>query len=253
LSKITLYNTISKITGDISQVITYDRPIARGYERRYETMRKDNRESANEQNTKRARRQVHDIVNTNWTEHTKMITLTYRITELDYDQVANDFKTFRKNLNRKGYSFPYLTIIEHQLKRGKKENNAGSLHIHCIAFTDKYIPFKTLKAVWSRVGSVHIEKIDKAANKGAYVAKYITKDALPPDKKSYRTSRDIKRPTVEIGLYEKNNILLNTIDNHEIMFSINYSIKGAEVQEGIHEIVNTASGLVYKTERKEQK
>lgn len=129
-----------------------------------------------------------------------MITLTYAETMLDYDRLYLDFKHFKEALKRQGYDFPYLAITEHQTKRGEKEGNAGSLHIHALLFTDTYIPFLTIKKCWGVRGSVHIEKVDKATNKGAYVSKYITKEGCPADKKSYRTSRNIKRPTRKIGL-----------------------------------------------------
>lgn len=241
------YNTKTKVTGEITTTITYDRHILTGYERRHTPMRKPNRDKANEQNAKRAKKQVHDIVNTNWTKYTKMITMTYRETTLDYDTVAHDFKMFRKALQRRGYDFPYLTIIEHQIKRGKKEGNAGSLHIHCLAFTDRYIPFETLKSVWTRLGSVQIEKLDKAENKGAYVAKYITKEALPPDKKSYRTSRNIKKPTIMVGSYEQSVVLDNIMESHNLISYVDYTIKGSELQDGTIEELNHATGFVYES------
>ena len=37
-------------------------------------------------------------------------------------------------------------------------------------------------------------------HKGAYIAKYIQKETMPPDKKAYRTSRNVKRPTEKAGL-----------------------------------------------------
>jgi len=129
-----------------------------------------------------------------------MLTLTYAKTQLDYDRLYIDFKIFLQHLKRKGFEFPYLAVTEHQTKRGKKEGNAGSLHLHVLIFSDTYIPFDTLKRAWSAKGSVHVQKIERAKNKGAYVAKYITKEGAPPDKKSYRTSRNIKRPTFKAGL-----------------------------------------------------
>jgi len=201
------YNYKIKETGSHAEAIIYEEPILTGYQRKHTPTRKVGRTMANEQNAKRARKNVYDLVNTNYTEFTKMITLTYAETMLDYDQLYMDWKRFVESLKRKGIKFPYLAITEHQLKRGKREGNEGSLHVHAILFTNEYIPFKTLKACWGTRGSVHIEKIDKASNKGAYVAKYITKDAMPPDKKSYRTSRNIKRPTVRVGLGDEIDVI----------------------------------------------
>lgn len=201
------YNYKIKITGDFAQAILYDEPILTGYERKHTPQRKEGRTMANEQNVKRARKNVYDLVNCNITEYSKMITLTYAETMLDYDKLYLDYKRFIESLKRKGYTFPYLAITEHQTKRGKKEGNAGSLHVHAVLFTDEYIPFKEIKASWGKRGSVHVEKLDRAENKGAYVAKYITKETMPPDKKAYRTSRNIKRPVYKTGLGDELDII----------------------------------------------
>jgi len=194
------YDYVIKYTGEFALTTVYSKPIYTGYARTHTPKRGENRTMANEQNIKRAKRNVYDIVNCNVTKHTKMLTLTYAKTQLDYDRLYIDFKIFLQHLKRKGFEFPYLAVTEHQTKRGKKEGNAGSLHLHVLIFSDTYIPFDTLKRAWSAKGSVHVQKIERAKNKGAYVAKYITKEGAPPDKKSYRTSRNIKRPTFKAGL-----------------------------------------------------
>ena len=61
-----------------------------------------------------------------------MLTLTYAKTMIDYDILAKDYKVFLLNLKRHGFEFPYLSITEHQTKRGKKEGNKGSLHLHVL-------------------------------------------------------------------------------------------------------------------------
>ncbi len=245
----TLYDYKLKKTGSISELVKYEKPIIRGYERRHDTLRKANRTSANEQNAKRARRAVHDLVNTNLTEFTKMVTLTYAKTILDYEQVSKDFKVYQLNLKRAGFQLPYLAITEHQKERGKKEGNLGSLHLHIILFSDVYLPFKQLKQAWGNRGSVHIEKLSRAKNKGAYVAKYITKETLPPDKKAYRTSRNIKRPEIVSGL-DSLNVLYETIENQfELVAQYDYSIYGSVIQEtGEYEKRNEAKVLTFKNE-----
>lgn len=252
LSNPKAYNYKIKETGDQAESIIYSQPILTGYTRKHTPERKEGRTMANEQNIKRARRNVYDIVNTNFTEYTKMITLTYAETMLDYNQLAMDWKVFMKSLKRKGITFPYLAITEHQTKRGKKEGNAGSLHIHALLFTDQYIPFKTLKESWGIRGSVHIEKIDKASNKGAYVAKYITKESAPADKKSYRTSRNIKRPTYRVGLGSEIDVIQAVReDGYEYINGSQYEytkINGINQETG--EIKEDTSAIVDKYRKK---
>lgn len=253
-NSVKIHNYKNKVCGDISTLQRYEKPILSGYERSYQVKRSENRMTANEQNAKRARIAVHDLVNTNWTEYTKMITLTYAKTMLDYDRLSHDYKMFIKHLGRKGINFPYLSITEHQTKRGLKEKNEGSLHLHVIVFSDKYIPFKTLKEAWGDRGSVHIEKIDKPQNKGAYVAKYITKDTMPPDKKSYRTSRDIKRPSVEKGLDYLNLIEQMLIEPTKVLSQNHYNMYDITNQDtGEFISGNTVIITTYKTTKKEGK
>lgn len=226
------YNYKKKYTGQYSELIQYSKPIYKGYQRHHKPERKANRTKANEINTKRARRKVHDIVNTNWTKYTKMITLTYAETMLDWDTLIKDFKTFRLTLKRNGYAFPYLAITEHQTERGKKENNKGSLHIHCLAFTDKYLPFKDLKHAWGSRGSVDVRKMDEVSNTGAYVSKYITKEGAPADKKSYRTSRNIKRPTIKTGLDETGlYVSKGMLASYDQVTTYDYTVPRGENQE----------------------
>ena len=185
---------IEHIGDNLKRLTRFKVPIKRNYQRAHTPKRKEGRTMANEQNIKRARKKVFDIVEANKTPYTKMLTLTYAETNLNYDQLAKDWKAFLLNLKRKGYKFPYLAITEHQTERGKKEGNEGSLHVHALLFTDEYIPFPILKSAWGSRGSVDIQaKFSTAKKQGAYVAKYITKEGAPPDKKTYRTSRDIKK------------------------------------------------------------
>ena len=163
--------------------------------------------TANEQNVKRARKAVYQIVEANDTEYTKFITLTYKEPNFDYDKLAHDFKMMRRNLKRKGYDFPYLYVVEvHDSKKTQKDRR-GSLHIHVVAFTDRFIPFEILSKAWPH-GFVKINAdYTKSEKKGGYVAKYITKDTMPPDRKAYRTSRNVKRPTETEGLTARAEVL----------------------------------------------
>ena len=182
------------------QVTTYDIPQMVGFKRKHTPERRENRMTANEQNAKRARRNVFELTEANLTPYTKFITLTYAEPQFDYDVLAKHWKSFIRHLDRKGYQFPYLWVIEKHDSEKTAENRRGSLHIHALAFTDKYIPHKTLAKAWPH-GHVKINaKFQEVDHKASYVAKYIQKESMPPDKKAYRTSKDIKRPTTRVGL-----------------------------------------------------
>lgn len=181
------YDTLIKITGNTAEVVAYPHLIKRGYQRPHAVERRGESEMANEHNTKRARRNCIDIVNTNMTAHTKMVTLTYAENMTDYDRLNRDLETFHLYIRRKGYRFPWLLVVEQQKR--------GAYHAHIIAFTDVYIPKDIIDKAW-RHGATNIEALRNKDNAGAYVAKYLTKENKPAEKKAYRTSQDIKKPTV---------------------------------------------------------
>ena len=81
-----------------------------------------------------ARANLRRTIWANVTPYSKFVTLTYKDAVLDVDTVFYDLKQFFKRLNRAGYKYPYLYVLERQKERGKKEGNAGSWHVHCIFF-----------------------------------------------------------------------------------------------------------------------
>lgn len=186
-------------SGDIVEVFEYRIPInveARDYEIVKGTKKE---EGKRQDNLNRARGNIRRYVWNNITEYSKFITLTYSDTCLDQDKVIKDFKQFIQNLKRKGYNeLKWLYITEHQKNRGLKENNAGSLHIHTILFTDEFIPYDVINKCWKH-GSTDIHKIDKVNNAGAYVCKYLTKDEFNLyEKNSYHVSRGLKKSIIQV-------------------------------------------------------
>ena len=172
------------------EITLYDKPQAIGFKRKH-TPERSGSMASNEDNLKRARKNVYQLVDSNLTPYTKFITLTYADNMEDYDKLAKDFKVFIRHLKRKGIEFPYLWVVEKQKR--------GALHVHCLAFTDEYIPHDRIAKAWPH-GFVKINaEWKKVDHKAAYVAKYIQKDTVPPEKKAYRTSKNIKRPTSKVG------------------------------------------------------
>lgn len=185
------------ISNDIVEVFEYRIPISvekRDYEIKKGT-KKD--EGKRIDNLQRARAEIRRYIWCNITPYSKFVTLTYENTCLDYDKLQYDYKQFIKNLKRKGYTFPWLYVTEHQKERGKKEGNEGSLHIHAVLFTDEFIHFNTIRECWKQ-GSVDIHSIEHVNNIGAYVCKYLTKDEFELyEKNSYHISRGLKK-SIEI-------------------------------------------------------
>ncbi len=185
--------------GDVWEVMVFENPVKVGF-KVYDRIRKEKTDKTEKRfdNLMRSRTAVRQLVLCNQTRYTKFLTLTYAVTNLDYDAVTKDFKQFIQNLKRQGFQFPYLYVIEHQKERGEKEGNDGSLHVHCLLFSDEYIPFVKLKQAWGKRGSLDIQAIKDIRNLGAYVCKYITKEGyVGKNKPMYHVSRGLKRPVVK--------------------------------------------------------
>ena len=148
-----------------------------------------------EDNLLRARKKIRELIWTNEVENTKFLTLTYKNTQLNLNNVIYDFKLFVKNLKNNGFSnLKYIYITEHQKKRGLKENNKGSLHIHAVIFYSDKIPIEIIRKCWGK-GFVKINSVKKIKNLGAYVCKYLTKDEFDEFyKNSYHISRNLEKP-----------------------------------------------------------
>lgn len=160
-------------------------------------------------NLKRARDMVAQIVYSNLTPHTKFLTLTTSETILDVPIFQRKLQTFLQSMKRYGFPLKYIYVYERQTKRGLKEGNSGSLHVHMIVFNDEKIPMDILKRSWKH-GRVELKildglrvKNDKVSselvrNPAAYVCKYITKESVAEwNEKCFRCSKNLKRP-VEI-------------------------------------------------------
>jgi len=117
-----------------------------------------------------------DTINANITPYSKFITLTTRDTCLDLKTFLTWFKSFCRQFKRKfGYGLPYIGITERQKKRGIKEGNAGSWHIHLAVFIQHKLDLKLLCSCWTR-GHLDIQLLYHFSDIGRYMMKYLTKD-----------------------------------------------------------------------------
>lgn len=160
-----------------------------------------------EDNLARSRQSARRIIWCNLTPYTKFLTLTCKNTCLDLKPFQRKLQTFFQAMTRKGYKLSYLYVLERQLKRGKKEGNAGSWHAHVVVFNNEKIPLKVLKSCWKHgrteikiLNGLRCRDSEKIKDVGAYVCKYITKDtALELGSKCFRCSKGLKRP-LEVDL-----------------------------------------------------
>lgn len=184
------------ISGNVIEYYRYQKPL--NVEPREHDIEK-NRETSEgkrDRNLYRARADLRRAIWCNQTKYTKFVTLTYKDTELDQDNVIYDYKQFIKKLRRREFIVPYVYVTEHQKKRGIKEGNAGSLHIHSLLFTDEFISADIINTCWG-LGNTDIHSLKDVNNLGAYVCKYLTKEEFDLyHKHSYHLSRGLKKPEV---------------------------------------------------------
>lgn len=184
------------ISGKVVEYYRYLKPLSVEPREHDIEKNKEKSEGKRDRNLYRARADLRRAIWCNQTKYTKFVTLTYKDSELDQDNVIYDFKQFIKKLRRRGYNVPYVYVTEHQKKRGIKEGNAGSLHIHALLFTDDFIRAEEINNCWG-LGNTDIHSLKDVNNLGAYVCKYLTKEEFDLyHKHSYHLSRGLKKPEV---------------------------------------------------------
>jgi len=161
------------------------------------------------------------IVDCNFDEETKFMTLTFKENIQDIAYTNYEFCKFIKRLNFdlfhvKKQHLKYLAVWERQKR--------GAIHYHIIFFDFPFIKQKRLQEIWGH-GFIKINKIsvDSKDNRGRYVSKYFSKDI--DDKtfkqKSFFKSQNLIKPiTTRSTQYG-----LSDFSNENVVFSKTYSRK----------------------------
>lgn len=191
------------VTGHVVEVYTYEKmpvPSARKGESSEEHDRLEKTEDEwledkrgdKKQNARRGRWNLIRLVNANFNENSKFVTLTFADNITDLDQAHVEFDKFMKRLRRKYGQFKYIAVVEFQKR--------GAVHYHFVSDLP-YIPKDELAAIW-RNGFVRINKIEHVDNVGAYISKYMSKaepDIRLRQRKNYFTSQNLDRPVIVRG------------------------------------------------------
>lgn len=135
------------------------------------------------------------IVDCNFDNRTKFVTLTFKQNEQDISYCNIEFMKFIKRLNYYLYKtkiqkIKYLATWEKQKR--------GAIHYHVIFFDFPYIENEILERIWEH-GFIKINKVDvdSKENRGRYISKYFGKDLDIKEhkKKAFFKSRNLKLPT----------------------------------------------------------
>lgn len=161
------------------------------------------------------------IVDCNFDNKTKFMTLTFKDNIQDITYTNYEFNKFIKRLNFRLYhdkkqKLKYIAVWEKQKR--------GAIHYHIIFFDFPYIKLKELQEIWGH-GFVKINKIDVDSkdNRGRYVSKYFSKDI---DERNYKQkaffkSRNLIMPITNKMTREE----LIDFSNENVVFTKTYTRK----------------------------
>lgn len=181
------------ISGKVIELYEYENGYLKGYQDKTgKTGRLLGAESENKLDNRakvmqRAKTDVRRLINSNADDLTKFLTLTFKENVTDLDYCHNEFKKYIKRLKYNYGDFKYIVVVEFQER--------GAVHYHMLCSLP-YVKWKQLLDIWGN-GSVHITRIDRVTNLGAYVTKYMQKDIADSrleKRKCYFTSRNLYKP-----------------------------------------------------------
>jgi hypothetical protein len=119
----------------------------------------------------------------------KFITLTYpdERAERALSQLTQDRSQFVRDMERY-VGNPVATIWRREWQARKTGDRIGEpvSHVHILAFTNRFIPWKWVRERWKSIIDFHgyVRTECKAANNGYHAAKYVAKYASKPDEPS---------------------------------------------------------------------
>lgn len=188
------------ISGNVIEVYKYSNSVNYGYQEykknsvggRGSIADEEHKKINREKTCQRASKNLRRIINTNYIKGaSRFITLTFKDNVQDLDFANNEFKKFIKRFNYYlGFKLEYSAVIEFQKR--------GAIHYHCIFYNIKQkLNLPRMYEIWGH-GSINVKRISHVDNVGAYMVKYMSKNADDErliGKKMYFNSRGLKKPT----------------------------------------------------------
>lgn len=174
------------------------------------------------------------LVDTNFDNQTKFLTLTFKENIQDIEYANNEFKKFIKRLNYNLYktkkaNLKYLATWEKQQR--------GAIHYHIILFNFPFISFDRLTTIWNH-GFVRINKIDvdSIENRGRYISKYFDKELELKEhkKKAFFKSRNLKLPTITKKMVKKS----YDSTNQDVLYTSEYIVRRPFFYNALNEFGN---------------
>lgn len=161
------------------------------------------------------------IVDCNFDDKTKFLTLTFKENIQDITITNKEFKYFIQRLNyylyqTKVQTLKYIATWEKQKR--------GAIHYHVIFFDFPYIPKEKLQDLWTH-GFIKINRIDvdSKENRGRYLSKYFGKDLELKEhkKKAFFKSQNLIMPTEQKLMLTGD--ILEELSQENIVFQKEYT------------------------------
>ena len=161
------------------------------------------------------------IVDCNFNNRTKFVTLTFKENIQDITVTNREFKYFIQRLN---YSLYHTKIQLLKYIATWEKQKRGAIHYHVIFFDFPYIAKEKLQDLWSH-GFIKINRIDvdSKENRGRYLSKYFWKDLDVKEhkKKAFFKSQNLKMPK-ETKLMLTDD-MIRELQNENIIFQKEYT------------------------------
>jgi len=189
------------------------------------------------------------IIDCNFDDNTKFMTLTFRDNIKDVSYTNKEFKKFIKRLNYylykvKKHHLKYLAVWEKQKR--------GAIHYHIIFFSLPYIQSKKLGKIWSHgFVKINLVDVDSKDNRGRYVSKYFSKDI---DEKDYKQKAFFKSQNLilpEIKHFNTYGEKPFDLEQKNIVYTKTYTRKVPKFEYGGIDISFKESSVKYTKIRKE--
>ena len=238
------YNTKIIETPTTKEVYIYENPIFIHSKEKADLTDTSNRKkfdemSAHKQYDSLKRKQKHyeqarwdiaRIVDCNFDNKTKFVTLTFKENIQEILITNREFKYFIQRLNY--YLYHTKTQLLKYLATWEKQKR-GAIHYHVIFFDFLYIAKEKLQNLWSH-GFIKINRIDvdSKENRGRYLSKYFGKDLDLKEhkKKAFFKSQNLKVP------HETKVMLTEDILHEWLLYKRDYtSVKAKTIQEYVSE------------------
>lgn len=207
-----IHSTAKQDSAETSKRKIFDEMSAR---RQYNSLKRK------QKHYEQTRWEIARIVDCNFDDRTKFVTLTFRDNIQDITVTNREFKNFIQRLNY--YIYQTKTQLLKYIATWEKQKR-GAIHYHVIFFDFPYVAKEKLQKSWSH-GFVKINRIDvdSKENRGRYLSKYFSKDLELKEhkKKAFFKSQNLKMPK-ETKLMLTDDILAD-LQKENIIFQKEYT------------------------------